>query len=251
VAGRQRAGWQGLGSCLLLDHRLPRSILGRCRVSAKRLREIVRQFDDDPSRRCRVSLLGKAEIRATQLLKQNLSAAQREQYEQRGYFEVKGGTTGRRYRIRRGVQMNVEHLDPSGRCLRLLCFMPEGHLAVGDVMLAQKFALELFEKEALQIANKARTLDFFLVLDAAPGAYEARALMPCPTPCSWCGGIAFETVDGLRSSSQSRSIVVVSVGPTLYADRVDHPPVKWIAHARRCLPVGLLPSECNGRRPAC
>jgi hypothetical protein len=28
---------------------------------------------------------------------------------------------------------------------RWLCFMPEGELAVGDIMLAQKLALELFE----------------------------------------------------------------------------------------------------------
>jgi len=32
--------------------------------------------------------------------------------------------------------------------------MPEGQLAIGDVMLAQKVALELFESEALMIANR-------------------------------------------------------------------------------------------------
>jgi hypothetical protein len=32
--------------------------------------------------------------------------------------------------------------------------MPEGHLAIGDVMLAQKIALELFESEALMVANR-------------------------------------------------------------------------------------------------
>jgi hypothetical protein len=110
-----------------------------------------------------VDLLGKAsQTRAIELLKQNLSAAQREQYERRNHFDVTGGDTGRRYRIRHGVQMNVEHLDHAGRRIRMLCFMPEGRLAVGDVMLAQKMALELFEIEALKIAHKMPTVESFL-----------------------------------------------------------------------------------------
>jgi len=36
----------------------------------------------------------------------------------------------------------------------VLCFMPEGDLVVGDMMLAQKLALELFESEALKVANE-------------------------------------------------------------------------------------------------
>jgi hypothetical protein len=32
--------------------------------------------------------------------------------------------------------------------VRLLCFMPRGELPVGDIMLAQKMAPELFESEA-------------------------------------------------------------------------------------------------------
>jgi hypothetical protein len=67
---------------------------------------------------------------------------------------VTGGDTGKRYRIRRGYQMNVEQLDGNGKLSHVLCFMPEGHLAEGDVVLAQKLALELFESEALKIANR-------------------------------------------------------------------------------------------------
>jgi hypothetical protein len=33
------------------------------------------------------------------------------------------------------------------------CFGPQGYLPVGDVMLAQKIALETNEKAALQVAN--------------------------------------------------------------------------------------------------
>jgi hypothetical protein len=110
-----------------------------------------------------VGLLAKpSQIRAIELLKQNLSPAQREQYETRNHFDVTGGDTGRRYRIRHGVQMNVEHLDQTGRRIRLLCFMPEGRLPVGDVMLAQKIALELFEIDALKIAHKVPTMESFL-----------------------------------------------------------------------------------------
>jgi hypothetical protein len=85
---------------------------------------------------------------------QHLTPEQREQYEKHDYFYVTGGNSRRLYRIRHGVQMNVEQLDKSGKRIRLLCFMPEGGLAIGDVMLAQKIALELYEMDALRIANK-------------------------------------------------------------------------------------------------
>jgi hypothetical protein len=95
----------------------------------------------------------RAHLRGADLLTQNLSPDQRRQYATRGYFDVVGGNTGNRYRIRRGYQMNVEELDAAGGYIRLLCFMPQGRLVTGDVMLAQKLALELFEGDALRIAN--------------------------------------------------------------------------------------------------
>ena len=70
-------------------------------------------------------------------------------------FDVVGGLSGRAYRIREVAgPMNVEELDQQGQCTRRLCFLPEGRLVAGDVMLAQKVALETFETEALAIANK-------------------------------------------------------------------------------------------------
>lgn len=95
--------------------------------------------------------------RALRLLNSNLSQQQRDQLEKRGHFEVTGGSTGRRYRIRHGQQMNVEVLDRKGKPAFVLCFVPEGHLADGDIMLAQKIALELFENEAITVANKIPT----------------------------------------------------------------------------------------------
>src|SRR4029453_2876104 len=94
-----------------------------------------------------------AHERGIEFLTQNLSPAQRQQYERHAYFDVIGGETGKRYRIHHGYQMNVEQLDQDGRRARLLCFMPRGGLPVGDIMLAQKIALELFESDTISVAN--------------------------------------------------------------------------------------------------
>jgi hypothetical protein len=51
--------------------------------------------------------------------------------------------------------MNVQLLDSSGRWVSSLCFAPRGQLPVGDVMLAQAIALQLFEYDALNVANGA------------------------------------------------------------------------------------------------
>ena len=64
-----------------------------------------------------------------------------------------GSDTGTRYRILRGTTMNIAEFAANGRVTRRWCFAPEGALATGDVMLAQKIALETFELNALAIAN--------------------------------------------------------------------------------------------------
>ena len=92
-------------------------------------------------------------VQALQLLVRNLSPAQRQQFARHDYFDVIGGDTGTRYRIRVGRTLNVAQLNASGGCVRMLCFEPQGQLPVGDVMLAQKIALELFESKALRVAN--------------------------------------------------------------------------------------------------
>ena len=96
------------------------------------------------------------ELRAVRLLKANLTPEQLTQYERDKSFMVVGGTTGRRYRIIAARQMNVAALDKHGRWAKSLCFIPSGQLPLGDIMLAQKIALELFEREALSIANRDR-----------------------------------------------------------------------------------------------
>ena len=96
----------------------------------------------------------RAQERGIQLLKQNLAPSQRQQFDKYGFFDVVGGSTGKRYRIRNGRQMNIEQLDKNGRRVCGWCFFPQGNLVAGDVMLAQKMALELYEFEALNIANR-------------------------------------------------------------------------------------------------
>jgi hypothetical protein len=96
----------------------------------------------------------RAQERGLALLEENLAPSQRQQYEKYGYFDVVGGRTGKRYRIRHGRQMNIEQLDRNGRRVCGWCFYPQGSLVAGDVMLAQKVALELFEADALSIANR-------------------------------------------------------------------------------------------------
>jgi hypothetical protein len=95
-----------------------------------------------------------AHQRGIRLLKENLSTEQLEQYERRAHFEVTGGKTGRRYRIRHGRSMNIDQLDKHGRRVCGWCFFPKGNLVAGDIMLAQKLAIELFEADALKTANK-------------------------------------------------------------------------------------------------
>ena len=95
---------------------------------------------------------------ALQLLNEILSPDQRAQYTAYGYFEVTGGQTGKRYRIKAGSQMNVEELDASGRRVRGLCFLPRG-VPIGDIMVAQKLALELMETDALNLARPSWLFD--------------------------------------------------------------------------------------------
>jgi hypothetical protein len=105
----------------------------------------------DREEHCRSHL--QSEERSQHLLRQWLSPDQAEQYDKYQRFEVVGSHTGTRYRILRGTTMNIVELAANGRVTRRWCFAPKGALATGDVMLAQKIALEAFELNALAIAN--------------------------------------------------------------------------------------------------
>ncbi len=85
--------------------------------------------------------------RSLRLLREWLSQAQRELFARKGSFEVVGSDSGRRYRIHAGISVNVCEIDERGRPQEGLCFLPIGALPIGDVMLAQKIALETCEGE--------------------------------------------------------------------------------------------------------
>ena len=94
------------------------------------------------------------EKRGMELLRSHLSPSQRAQFNALGCFEVIGSDSGNRYLIKNTSQINVEQLGSDGKCVHKWCFGPVGSLVQGDVLLAQKFALECFEGEALEQAHR-------------------------------------------------------------------------------------------------
>jgi hypothetical protein len=94
-----------------------------------------------------------SEARGLALLKEWLSPDQLAQYRAYSYFDVTGCHSGKRYRIRHGVGMNIYELDSSGRPVIGWCFVPKENLVAGDVMLTQKIALEANERSALLVAK--------------------------------------------------------------------------------------------------
>jgi hypothetical protein len=99
----------------------------------------------------------RAEEKGAALLRSWLSSEQAELWDSHRHFYVVGSDTGRRYRIKYGRSMNIDELDTGGNVVNRWCFGPQGNLAIGDVMLAQKIALETIEIEALAKANRSRT----------------------------------------------------------------------------------------------
>ena len=126
---------------------------------ARVLRDRLRRQPDriDPSSRF---VLGfrygywEREARGLELLKEWLSPEQFAQYDAKSYFEVTGCHSGKRYRISHSTTMNIHELDGAGYPCVGWCFAPKGYLVAGDVMLAQKIALETDERGALAVANR-------------------------------------------------------------------------------------------------
>lgn len=152
-----------------------------------RMREMYRrQYDYDAyASRQRIDY-AKAEAKGLALLKRHLTSQQKADYEKHGYFHVKGGDTGKTYRLRHGTHMNIYEVqavpkvqstapkrgwhpfkwDISGPAFEQAvteydwketvgyCFVPAGGLCAGDVLLIQKVSLETDEKAALKVANK-------------------------------------------------------------------------------------------------
>ena len=118
--------------------------LRRLRAGCLQLARAFREWYLRPSTR---------EQRGLKLLREWLSQEQLAQYDAHRYFEVIGNHTGRRYRIYHGNGANVVELDDAALPRTGWCFVPRDHLVAGDVMLAQKIALETNERDALAAAN--------------------------------------------------------------------------------------------------
>ena len=136
-----------------------RLFLSECRRRARVLRDRLWQHPDriDPSSRFAPGFrygYWEREARGLELLKQWLSPEQFAQYDAKSYFEVIGCHSGKRYRINHGTSMNIHESDGAGHPCVGWCFAPKGYLVAGDVMLAQKIALETDERGALAVANK-------------------------------------------------------------------------------------------------
>jgi hypothetical protein len=94
------------------------------------------------------------EERGVNLLREWLSPEQRAQFGAKRYFDVIGCDSGKRYRIHYGETTNVHEIGDDDLPSVGWCFMPVGSLVAGDVMLAQKIALETYEYGALAVANR-------------------------------------------------------------------------------------------------
>jgi hypothetical protein len=94
------------------------------------------------------------EARGIALLREWLSSEQQAQFDAFRHFDVIGSDTGRRYRVRHARTMGVHEMDAAGRPIAGWCFLPTGPLVTGDIMLAQKIALETNELAALAVANR-------------------------------------------------------------------------------------------------
>ena len=94
-----------------------------------------------------------SEARGLRLLRGWLSPVQLAQYDTHRYFDVIGCHSGKRYRIRHGTATNIHELDDAGDPTAGWCLVPRDYLVAGDVMLAQKIALETNERGALAVAR--------------------------------------------------------------------------------------------------
>lgn len=126
------------------------------------------------------------EKKSLALLRDWLSPLQRDQFDKDRAFDVVGGATGKRYRIRFPALggFNVDELDANGLTAERLCFVPRGSPAAGDIMLAQKISLEKDEDAALAVANRhSAALSLFAPVNNLLTSVTATAASP-PASCA-------------------------------------------------------------------
>ena len=117
---------------------------------ARIVRERQRQWEDDDKKR------QEAEERAQDLLLECLTEEQRKTVKEHKWFVVKGGKSGKTYRIRTNtVAGNVEELEEEKATSKFCCHLNH-KMPRPDHHLAQKMMLEYDEDEFLRVANRTR-----------------------------------------------------------------------------------------------
>lgn len=122
----------------------------------QRAEQSIRQAEESAKRMV-------AEKRAEELLLENLSLRQRNEYLKDQYFVVHG--LKHRYRVRKGRTGNIDVVAKDGKVLHRLCAHPGDSVPDCDTMLAQKLSLEVAEDDFLLMANVHRTYDNRQVLE--------------------------------------------------------------------------------------
>lgn len=84
----------------------------------------------------------RAKRRALLLLMRLLNPEQRQEFRERRYFHVTGGSSRERYRIRMDMIANIDVLGDDGKTKYRLCIHPTGGVPVYDVMAAQLLHLQ-------------------------------------------------------------------------------------------------------------
>lgn len=93
--------------------------------------------------------------KSLEILKLWLSPEQVEDYETTSSFKVRGCHTGTTYRLSSTIAYNIKPLDQEHmHSATAYCVVPNGGLAIGDQLLAQKIWLETDEFATLMKANR-------------------------------------------------------------------------------------------------
>lgn len=117
------------------------------RAAAQEQARIYREQEAERQRKAT-----EAKAKARQLLLGILSAKQRAEFEQHGWFLIH--SLHYRYRIREGRSANIDVIDKEGKISHRLCAHPYDSVPDYDTMVAQKLMLENAEDEFVRIANR-------------------------------------------------------------------------------------------------
>jgi hypothetical protein len=117
-------------------------------IQARLQREEQARIADEERRRMEAEAMQRSE----DLLMLQLSEKQKQDWRTQKAFEVLA-QSGKRFRIRDGVSMNVDEYDTQGKIVAKHCIIPMERVPRYDQFVMQKLMLEHAESEFMQIAN--------------------------------------------------------------------------------------------------